>query len=531
LMRRLYNLTFHADAGVVPFYYEISEGKRWAVDFCKDFFLSFIFQYIAFVSRKPEYIDHPLRHSLSGALKMAETEKLGYLADYIEQMGMLIEDESVYNLWQYVRETPYTLATRQNEFIVQIIDEFQFLNSEICRDKMAERPIKDFAAGYLRTAEFKNAPLLVSGSWVGWLMNDLVMMLPGRFILSEFQNMPESEAVEMAFNYSRIKDIPVTEETAYLMADVGEGNPFYISAFFESQCPDKDLTTKDGLIRTLEFETLDNQGSVKGTWMEYVHSAFQRVNDRNAKRMVLYLCKHRDREVTRDEIRENLKLDMDDATLEKKLGALRRADIIRPGFSNYRYQGVQDNIFDKVFRGVYAEEIEAFDPGDIADEYRRMFQRSEEKYRRLLGKFNQMKGVYAEFLIIRQLRYRAHRENERFCSMTENLPGDFRFADYESVWTYRYSPIDKRDFEIDVFARAPEGDYSIIGEVKNRTRKKYSEKEAGDFSRKMAAVAEKERVGRPLGFVFSIAGFTKGAVAYFEKNGIAWSEDDRWLDA
>ncbi|MCP4688790.1 MAG: hypothetical protein GY859_12115, partial [Desulfobacterales bacterium] len=45
LMQRLYNLTFHNNDGVVPFYYELSEGKIWAIDFCKDFFLTFIFQY------------------------------------------------------------------------------------------------------------------------------------------------------------------------------------------------------------------------------------------------------------------------------------------------------------------------------------------------------------------------------------------------------------------------------------------------------------------------------------------------------
>ena len=158
-----------------------------------------------------------------------------------------------------------------------------------------------------------------------------------------------------------------------------------------------------------------------------------------------------------------------------------------------------------------------------------MFEKYQRKYQTLLGKLNQMKGAYAEFLIIRQLRFHAYRENERFCLMTENLPPDFRFAEYETVWTYRYSPIEKRDFQIDVFARAPAQEYSIIGEVKNR-KMKYSEKEAVEFSKKMEELRLKEQVEKPVGFVFSGAGFTKGAVAYLRKHGISWSSDVRWMD-
>lgn len=484
---------------------------------------------MAYKSRKPEFIDHPQQNSFSSAIKIAKTQGLDYLTDYISQVESLVNENDVDNLWDYVRETPYRLATRQNEFIVQIIDEFQFLNSEICRGKDAEKPITDFAAGYLRTAKFKNAPLLVSGSWVGWLSYDLIMMLPGRFTLSELPNMPEDEAVEMAFKHSQIYDVPITEETAYLIADISEGNPFYISSFFHSARPDKDLTTRDGLTQVLEFETLNDEGIVKGTWMEYFRSALGRINERYAKLIVFYLSKHRDREVTRKELLEKLKLDMDDFELEKKLKMLVKSDIIEQGRTNFDYRGVQDNIFDKVFRGVYQKEIESYDEKEITGEYLELFKQSERKYRKLLGKMNQMKGAYAEYLIIRQLRHHAYLANERFCAMLENHPSDFRFVEYETVWTYRFSPVEKRDFEIDVFARASEGEYSIVGKVKKR-RKKYSESEAIEFLKKIKELQETEKIKTALGFVFSTSGFTKGCVKFFQKHGIAWSSDMRWLD-
>jgi len=118
-----------------------------------------------------------------------------------------------------------------------------------------------------------------------------------------------------------------------------KASPFYISSVIRSDYPDKDLTTIDGLTRTLEFETLDDHGLIKSTWMEYVAGAFPQINDRNAKNIVLHLCKNRHKELTRKELLDELNLDMTDAELELKLKALVKADIIKQGASNYRYHG------------------------------------------------------------------------------------------------------------------------------------------------------------------------------------------------
>ena len=42
------------------------------------------------------------------------------------------------------------------------------------------------------------------------------------------------------------------------------------------------------------------------------------MNSLNAKKIILYLAKYSDREFTRDEIRQNLKLDLSDDELEQK---------------------------------------------------------------------------------------------------------------------------------------------------------------------------------------------------------------------
>jgi hypothetical protein len=64
------------------------------------------------------------------------------------------------------------------------------------------------------------------------------------------------------------------------MAQVSEGNPFYVSALFYSYCPDKNFTTEDGMLKTLEFETLNGRGRIRGVWMEYISKIFEKVNQR-----------------------------------------------------------------------------------------------------------------------------------------------------------------------------------------------------------------------------------------------------------
>lgn len=186
--------------------------------------------------------------------------------------------------------------------------------------------------------------------------------------------------------YSQFFNVPVTEEIAYLIAEFSEGSPFYIRSMIRSEYEAKDLTTVGGLTKTLEFETLDDQGIIKSTWMEYVKKSFDKVNDRNAKRIVLHLFKYKDRELTRKELMDKLNLDMTDEALEKKLEALVKGDIIEQGQSNFDYRCVRDNIFDKVFRGVYQKEIEDFDAADIKKEYTKSLEKLKRQYRRLQKK-------------------------------------------------------------------------------------------------------------------------------------------------
>ncbi|MCP4146686.1 MAG: hypothetical protein GY757_02955, partial [bacterium] len=486
---------------------------------------------IAFKSRNPEYLIPEDKNNFKIVKAIAAKEGLSHLTGFISSVEYAIRHEHIDNLWETVRTAPQNIAGRQEEFIVQMIDEFQFLNARIYWDKEKKNLADSLAGGYLGTAESKVAPLLVSGSWVGWLMNELMSMLPSRFRYEYLENMPQDEAVEMIYKFSRFFDVPVTEETVYAMANIAEGSPFYISSIIRSSLRKKDLSTLDGLTDTLEFESLDDRGAIKITWMEYISGAFPQINDRNAKNIVLYLCKNRDRELTRADILRDLKLDMTDAQLEKRLKALVKVDVISQGKSNFRYRGVNDNIFDKVFRGVYEEEIHQFDLNTIKEEYIEEFVKIKKQYVTLLGKHNYQKGLFAEYAILDQLKFRGRKKNDLLKSITRYLPDDFDFCEYDRVWRYDHSPVYAKNFNVDIYARAAApGDYSIIGEVKCRDSRTFSKDEVLVFEKKFHLLIELENIERAVGFIFSRSGFTKDAEDYCKQKGFACSEEERWLE-
>ncbi|MCP4751967.1 MAG: hypothetical protein GY866_13820 [Proteobacteria bacterium] len=533
LMQRLFNIVFHENDRVIPFYYEIKEGDEWVLNFAVEFFMTFVQQYIAYKTRNPKYLT--IFNPEFGELKrIAKKEGLDYLVEFIRSVEYCNEREDVSMAWKLACEAPMRIADSREERIVQMIDEFQFINSEFYWDKEKTQLASTLCGRYLGIAESKTAPLLISGSWVGWLMSDLMRLLPGRFKFRFLRDMTDDEIVEMVFKHAAFHRLDISEEIAFGIVRMAEGNPFYVDAILDSNCPDKDLATLEGLARIYEFETLSYEGDIKTTWMEYVQSAFKRLNGtderKSIKSIVLHLCKNRDRDLTRKEIMNDLNLDMSETELENKLKALVLADIIEQGASDFEYRGVRDNVFDKVFRGVYQKEIQEFKPDEILNEYKDLLEQSKQEYRVLQGKYNYQKGYFAEYVILNQLERNVKRRNDFFKSITHNLPEDFEFVEYDRVWSYQTARGHSTAIQLDIFAWAKDDGYSVLGEVKNRTLDKFSKAEADALVEKAASVKEIEGLEKTVFFVFSRNGLTREAIEYCDQAGIAYSDDERWLD-
>lgn len=108
----------------------------------------------------------------------------------------------------------------------------------------------------------------------------------------------------------------------------------------------------------MEYEV--RKGDIYRTWMEYIFYTIDEINDLHAKKIVLFLSKNREKEWTRQEIIKKCDLSYNERELEKKLRQLVKRDLISEGSSSMRYKGMSDDIFYKVFRYRYQEEIENF---------------------------------------------------------------------------------------------------------------------------------------------------------------------------
>ncbi|GEM_PF-2608334 len=65
--------------------------------------------------------------------------------------------------WNAVRDMPRALANQQNEFVVQMVDKFQFLDSEICWDEAKTNQASDLAAG----RDLQSRPQHFHPVWLG----------------------------------------------------------------------------------------------------------------------------------------------------------------------------------------------------------------------------------------------------------------------------------------------------------------------------------------------------------------------------
>ena len=91
---------------------------------------------------------------------------------------------------------------------------------------------------------------------------------------------------------------------------------------------------------------------------------------------------------------EKLPLGLEGSELEEKLEAMVKGDIISQGASKFHYHGVNDNIFDRVFRGVYEEEIREFDVRVIRKEYSEELEKLKKQYHILKGKHKLSEGLF-----------------------------------------------------------------------------------------------------------------------------------------
>jgi len=510
LLQRFFNILYtRNDPQLIPFYVRIHEEPIRRFDFAVSFYRRLLTQYFAFTTRTPEMVKKPL--PFAELKELARDDR--HVADDIRVMEDIVENFPA-EAWQYAREAGDRISALNDVRIIQILDEFQYLDKWIRDDYDSGRVVK-LCASYLGPAASKVSPQLVAGSYVGWL-NAILRHMVGRYREWRLGSLADEEALEAVYNYAHCYQVPITDDTAPYIAEVTGNDPFYIAATISNLSEEKDLTTRAGVLDALAFETIPGKGEIAQTWMEYVWPAFDQVNDKNAHKIVLYLAAHEPEERGRDQILEDLGLEMTDRELEERLHKLVKADILADGSSNFRYRGLGDRIFAMVFRRIYSEEIERISVGKIESD----FKREVDSARRQAAWH---KGDAAEY----KARYRL-----LVASLAGAALADVVANPQEGLTLDRFRAIGKARFYLDqeksVEAAGVPVDLHAVSEREDGTdlivevkawKRAVTRSEAAAFVKTREALAG--RLEKKTGFLFySESGLSRDAAAVLEEAGV-----------
>jgi hypothetical protein len=555
IMQRLFNILWNRNGRIIPFYFEVLDFDRWLLDFSDDYFRTFLSQYLSFKTRTLLPADNSPR-------KMAELKDISKtignqnVLRNIETFQEYYEAGKVDNAMNWAFGAPTRFAGEENVFFLVMIDEIQFMTKYIFRDRDYNVRAHNLPGAFHGLVESKIAPMLVSGSYIGWMTQMIhTMFVGGRLKQTEISpKLTFAEGMEAVYRYAEYYRVPITDESAYAINVLTQSDPFYIAALFRSDWPHRDFTSIAGVTGTLEFEVLNRKGELFSTWSEYIDSTIKEVNDKYAKKILLFLSKERYKEFTRVEIGDHLGGELDEVQLEDRLKTLEYGNLITRGTSNFRFSGIPDDILDLIFRQLYQEEIDQVKP-DVGAELAAKVKDLEKDRKSLLGKLKELKGRMLEFIIYREMnRYireggviKNFRQRLRPISgvevqqenKMEELLTAVSTSKFETVWMNYYIqvPAVTSVAEIDVLAEGSMEDnscWTLVFEMKNRDEKyPPTMAEAKSFVTKLNLVKQwLEQKDKEIRFIcpvyFSAKGFEPGIETWLHQHGVFTTDMERW---
>jgi len=257
-----------------PFYFDFGENNMWYPDLAIDYYCAFASQYICFITRTPNLvIDH---------LSLEQIREFGVkksIAPLINDVEFLIKNKEVGGshdlMWKTASTAPHRYASVLDTKFLVILDEFQNITKYIYPDQFyKEAAIETLAGSYHSLAESKIAPMLVTGSYAGWLLK----------IISKYLE---------AGRLSQIRFSP------YLTEDEGLQAVYKYASFYE----EKNLTILEGVTGTVNYEISVDTAEMYLTWGEYIHHTVDEVNDKNAKNILLYFSQNNEKYFTHQNLK------------------------------------------------------------------------------------------------------------------------------------------------------------------------------------------------------------------------------------
>jgi len=496
-VQRLFNELWSANGQVIPFFYSVPESYMWYPDFAMSYYCTFATQYISFLERDASLVrDIPL--TLEQIQAYGEANSINTIKRQAEVILYHKAREEYGLMWETAYWAPHRVAAVYDQRILVIIDEFQYLTTNIYpRQDFSGDPIESMPGSYHEVSESKVAPMLATGSYVGWMVE-----IMGRYLeagrLSHINFSPylaEDEGLEAVYRYAEFFEEPITNETALYINELCGADPFFISCVIQSNSPDRDLTDKD--------ETY-------------------------GKHLLLHLSKHNQRYWTPQELKKKLQIKESETTIHEKLLAMVKGDLVEWGSSDIRFRGLQDGTLNLILSHRFEEEIAEHTP-DLVPGFNKQIAELQKRINSLQGKLNSVVGRTAEYYLANQMR---SRKRFKLSTFFNDLPDgeayDTRLNLTDVRTRIHIQREDGLDRELDIVAETDD-ERVLLVEVKKQQRKT-SVEQVADFQEKVALYESQYPDKVILAGFLSLGGFTEDALGLCQAEGIGWGMELGGLD-
>ncbi len=516
IVQRIFNQLWSENGAVIPFYFSFEESKIWYPNLAIDYYQAFASQYISFLQRDSGLVKTPLsleeikEYGLANAIK-----------PLVRDIEFLIQNRKVGGnhdlMWKTACSAPHRFAAVYEKRFLVILDEFQYITQSVYRNEKCEgKPDESLPGSYHSLSESKMAPMLVTGSYAAWLLNIMHEYLEaGRLKPLHFSPyLTPDEGLQAVYQYAKFYGEEITNETAVQINELCMADPFFIYCVICSDFEEKELTTSEGVVNTVNYEISDDTAEMFLTWGEYLNKILDQVNNRNAKNLLLHLNKHSERYWTPQELKKELSLDLEVNEIQKELVILSKIDVIKKGASNIDFKGLEDGTLNLVLRRCLDKEIEGFAP-NFSEEFSKIIEKLNTENRSLRGKLSYYIGIVGEHLLATAFRNRKRfRLSDFFENVADNTELNITFV-RERFLLQRE---DGKGMEIDIVAESNCGRVVLV-EVRKK-KVKTTLKEVEDFLEKVETYQLLFPERKVLSAFLSVGDFTGEAKPFCEARGI-----------
>ncbi|KPA17417.1 ATPase domain protein, prokaryote domain protein [Candidatus Magnetomorum sp. HK-1] len=525
ILQRVFNkLWSDTKCGVIPFFLSLEEKGLWFPEFSKLYYRTFASHYISYFERDRLIVNKPM--TLDEIREYGVKKSIKY---FIQDVDELRENESIENyglMWRTAYMAPSEFAAMYDQRILVILDEFQYISKHIFVDKNLTKNDESMPGSYHNIVESKIAPMLVSGSYVGWMLNLMADYLEAgrldQFYISPY--LKPDEGLQAVYKYADFYNKPITNETAEQINTLCMSDPFFIACVIKNS-RNKHFNTQEDVIDAVNHELTGKHSRMSKTWAEYINKTVSKINDIHGKNLLLHLCKHKERTWTPEELKDKLNPDLTKKEIHERLEQMLEADLIEDGGSDIRYKGLTDGTLYLVLRHRFEDEIKNHTP-DFKSDFQKLIHELQKEKKSLSGRLSNLIGKFAEYQLATDMRTR---KQFRLSVYFSGVKDDKRLNIKDVSIRVIFQRPDGKTMEIDIKAESNCGRIVLI-EVKKR-KTKVGVQIVRDFLEKIQIFSKQHPKKKILPAFLSVGGFSPKAKQLCEKQHIATAETIAYYEA